>query len=45
MKGIDCMIKKEEIKVVAVNKPTKKESLKKIEMLCEFLSKAWISKK
>lgn len=35
------MGKKEEIKVITINRPTKEESEQKTKELCEFLEKTW----
>lgn len=35
------MEKKEEIKVITINRPTKEKSEQKTKELCEFLEKTW----
>jgi hypothetical protein len=35
------MGKKEEIRVIVINRPTKEESEQKTKELCEFLEKTW----
>lgn len=35
------MGKKEEIRVIMINRPTKEESEQKTKELCEFLEKTW----
>lgn len=35
------MVKKEELSVIIINKPTKEESKQKIKELSEFLEKTW----
>ena len=38
-------MKKEDIKVIEENKPTKEQAKKRLEQLAVFLSKNWITKK